>query len=106
VFVTFALIDRVGRKPFLIIGSAGMFVTLAAVSIAFSQGAITEDGSIALSDTGGLIALVAANLYVFFFNMSWGPVMWIALGEMFPNQIRGTGLAVAGLFQWGSNLGK
>jgi SP family sugar:H+ symporter-like MFS transporter len=53
----------------------------------------------------GLLALVAANVYVMFFNFSWGPVMWVMLGEMFPNQIRGSGLAVSGLFQWGSNFG-
>lgn len=38
------------------------------------------------------------------FNFSWGPVMWVMLGEMFPNQIRGSGLAVSGLFQWGTNF--
>ncbi|WP_265128031.1 MFS transporter, partial [Xanthomonas chitinilytica] len=42
--------------------------------------------------------------YVIFFNMSWGPVMWVMLGEMFPNQIRGSGLAVAGAAQWTSNF--
>jgi SP family sugar:H+ symporter-like MFS transporter len=52
----------------------------------------------------GTLALVSANAYVFFFNMSWGPVMWVMLGEMFPNQIRGSGLAVSGLFQWSSNF--
>ena len=51
------------------------------------------------------VALVAANVYVMLFNMTWGPVLWIMLGEMFPNQIRGTGLAVSGLAQWGSNFG-
>jgi SP family sugar:H+ symporter-like MFS transporter len=51
------------------------------------------------------MALVAANAYVVFFNGSWGPVMWVMLGEMFPNQIRGTGLAVSGIAQWGSNFG-
>lgn len=45
----------------------------------------------------GPLALVAANVYVVFFNFSWGPVMWVMLGEMFPNQIRGTGLASIGL---------
>ncbi len=40
-----------------------------------------------------------------FFNLSWGPVMWILLGEMFPNQIRGSGLAVAGFAQWIANYG-
>ncbi len=49
------------------------------------------------------LALIAANLYVIFFNFSWGPVMWVMLGEMFPNQIRGSALAVAGLAQWGAN---
>src|SRR3546814_12609259 len=47
---------------------------------------------------------LCANLYVIFFNVSWGPVMWVMLGEMFPNQIRGSALAVAGLAQWGANF--
>ena len=49
------------------------------------------------------LALIAANLYVIFFNVSWGPVMWVMLGEMFPNQIRGSALAVAGFAQWFAN---
>ena len=56
-----------------------------------------------LNETAGYVALVAANLYVIFFNFSWGPVMWVMLGEMFPNQMRGSALAVAGLAQWGAN---
>ena len=51
------------------------------------------------------MALIAANLYVVFFNGSWGPVMWVMLGGMFPNQISGTDPAVGGLAQWGSNFG-
>ncbi len=47
--------------------------------------------------------MIAANLYVIFFNVSWGPVMWVMLAEMFPNQIRGSALAVAGFFQWFAN---
>ena len=50
------------------------------------------------------MALIAANLYVIFFNLSWGPIMWVMLGEMFPNQIRGPALAVAGAAQWTSNF--
>lgn len=102
--VTVVLIDRIGRKPLLWIGSAGMAVTLAAVAIAFATGTLDGNGTLQLSDRMGVLALVAANAYVIFFNMSWGPVMWVMLGEMFPNQIRGSGLAVAGLFQWGSNF--
>jgi sugar porter (SP) family MFS transporter len=99
------LIDKVGRKPLLWVGSAGMAVTLAAVTVAFSTATLDAAGKLGLSDTMGVVALVAANLYVIFFNMSWGPVMWVMLGEMFPNQIRGSGLAVAGAAQWGSNFG-
>jgi SP family sugar:H+ symporter-like MFS transporter len=41
---------------------------------------------------------------VIFFNVSWGPIMWVMLGEMFPNQIRGSALAVAGFAQWFANF--
>ncbi|GAA4780690.1 sugar porter family MFS transporter [Stakelama sediminis] len=101
--VTVFTIDKIGRKPLLLIGSAGMTVTLAVVAIMFSTGTFT-DGTLHLSDQNGLIALIAANLYVIFFNVSWGPVMWVMLGEMFPNQIRGSGLAVSGFAQWGANF--
>ena len=98
-----AVIDRIGRKPLLLIGSAGMFVTLAVVAWCFSQ-AQTIDGAVHLPGSVGLIALVAANAYVVFFNLSWGPVMWVMLGEMFPNQMRGSALAVAGFAQWIANF--
>lgn len=103
--VTIMIIDKVGRKPLLWIGSAGMALSLALVAIAFSTGELGDGGDLVLSDAMGVLALVAANVYVIFFNGSWGPVMWVMLGEMFPNQIRGSGLAVSGLFQWVSNFG-
>lgn len=103
VALALVLIDRVGRKPLLLIGSLGMTVTLATVAYAFAT-ADFSSGELVLSDTMGKVALVSANAYVMFFNFSWGPVMWVMLGEMFPNQLRGSGLAIAGLFQWGSNF--
>lgn len=102
--LSMALIDKLGRKPLLWIGSLGMGVTLALMVLAFASGSLDATGKLALSDNMGIAALVAANLYVMFFNFSWGPVMWVMLGEMFPNQIRGSGLAVAGLFQWLANF--
>ena len=99
---TIALVDKIGRKPLLLIGSAGMAVTLAVVAYAFST-AVQGPNGVELPGNNGVIALVAANLYVIFFNISWGPIMWVMLGEMFPNQIRGSGLAVAGFFQWIAN---
>lgn len=104
VLITIAVIDRIGRKPLLLIGSSGMAVTLAVMTASFVGADTAASGDLLLSDNAGLAALVAANAYVFFFNVSWGPVMWVMLGEMFPNQIRGSGLAVSGLSQWGCNF--
>lgn len=81
-----------------------MAATLATMAMAFATGS-ASGGQLELSDSAGLIALIAANAYVFLFNFSWGPVMWVMLGEMFPNQIRGSGLAVSGLSQWLVNFG-
>ena len=102
--VTVLLIDKIGRKPLLWVGSAGMAVSLALVAFAFASGSLDAAGKLQLSGNMGVLALVAANVYVIFFNVSWGPVMWVMLGEMFPNQIRGSGLAVAGLAQWSANF--
>ena len=103
VIVALALIDRVGRKPLLLVGSIGMAVTLSILVFCFSQAQLV-DGAVTLPGSIGVIALLAANGYVIFFNASWGPVMWVSLGEMFPNQIRGSGLAVSGFFQWAANF--
>lgn len=102
--ITFFLVDKIGRRPLLLVGSVGMTITLALVAYAFAGAPLDAKGSLVLSGSMGLLALIAANLYVVFFNMSWGPVVWIMLGEMFPNQIRGTGLAIAGLAQWIANF--
>lgn len=103
VFITMYLIDKIGRKPFLMIGSIGMAISLAVMVFVFANSILDANGDLSLGDMG-LLALVAANVYVFFFNMSWGPVMWVMLGEMFPNQVRGSGLAVAGFAQWAANF--
>ena len=57
-----------------------------------------------LSATAGHIAIVAANLYVVFFGLSWGPVVWVLLGEMFNNRIRAYALAIAAAVQWVANF--
>ncbi len=98
------LIDKIGRKPLLMIGSIGMSVTLSIMAIIFGTAVVQQGGDLDLSSSSGVMALIAANAYVMFFNFSWGPVMWVMLGEMFPNQLRGSGLAVSGLFQWVANF--
>src|SRR5690606_23512374 len=87
------LLDRVGRRPLLMIGSAGMAVMLAVATYAFSQ-AGTVNGEPNLADPYGPMALIAAHVFVFFFAISWGPVVWVLLGEMFPNRFRAPALAV------------
>jgi MFS transporter, SP family, sugar:H+ symporter len=99
-----ALIDRAGRKPLLLVGSAGMAVTLAAMAVAFYTAGIGPDGRPLLSHTAALAGLAAANLYIVAFAISWGPVMWVLLGEMFPNQMRGAALAVSGATNWVANF--
>ncbi len=101
--VTIGLVDKIGRKPLLLIGSVGMSITLFTLVYVFANGTLDPAGSLQLSANLGIVALVAANLYVIFFNVSWGPIMWVMLGEMFPNQIRGSALAVCGFAQWFSN---
>jgi len=102
-FVAIALIDKLGRKPLLLAGSIGMAVTLGGLAWIFGMSPM-EGGNLKLSSSMGTIALLLANAYVFCFGTSWGPVMWVMLGEMFPNRIRGSGLAVAGLSQWLANF--
>ena len=101
-FVTIAVIDKIGRKPLLLIGSAGMAIALFVMVYAFSTGTLEGD-KLNLPGHMGQIAVAAALSYSALFNISWGPVMWVMLGEMFPNQIRGSSLAVAGFFQWFAN---
>ena len=103
-FVAIALIDKLGRKPLLIFGSTGMALTLGALSWIFGSSALDATGKLALTGHTGLAALIAANAYIFCFGVSWGPVMWVMLGEMFQNQFRGAALSVSGFVQWISNF--
>ena len=103
-FVAIALIDKVGRKPLLLVGSIGMFVTLAVLTVIFGTAGLDAAGKLMLSDSTGTVALITANLFVVFFGISWGPVVWVLLGEMFNNRIRGAALAVAASAQWIANF--
>ena len=98
------LIDKAGRKPLLLIGSLGMALFLGILAVVFGTAEVGADGNLVLGDAAGRIALVSANLYIVCFGISWGPVMWVLLGEMFPNRIRGAALSLAGLSQWGTNF--
>lgn len=101
-FLAIYLVDRVGRKPLLLVGALGQAVMLGALALIFGFAAEGDAGRLELGGTQGLMALIAANAYIAFFATTWGPVMWVMLGEMFPNKFRGAALAVCGIAQWGS----
>ncbi|WP_322870933.1 sugar porter family MFS transporter [Streptomyces goshikiensis] len=100
--IAMIFVDRIGRKPLALIGSVGMALSLGTAAWAFSFKTGTGD-NISLPDTQGVVALVAANLFVLFFALSWGVVVWVLLGEMFPGRIRAAALGVAAAAQWIAN---
>ncbi|MFL6112105.1 MAG: sugar porter family MFS transporter [Catenulispora sp.] len=100
--VAMSLVDRLGRRPLLLFGSVGMAVSLGVCAWMFSY-STTAGGKTTLPKGQGVAALLGANAYVFFFAMSWGVVVWVLLGEMFPNRIRALALSVAACAQWLAN---
>jgi SP family sugar:H+ symporter-like MFS transporter len=103
-FIAIVLVDKVGRKPLLLTGSIGMFVSLSVLTYIFGSAGLDESSKLVLSDNMGTFALIMANLFVVFFGLSWGPVVWVLLGEMYNNRIRGAALAVAASAQWIANF--
>jgi sugar porter (SP) family MFS transporter len=102
--VAILLVDRIGRRIMLLVGSVGMTVTLGMMSLAFSFGTLDAAGSVTLPDPWATVALICANGFVVFFGATWGPLVWVLLGEMFPNSIRAGALAVAAAAQWAANF--
>jgi MFS family permease len=94
--VAIAVIDRVGRKPLLLVGLAGMTVALGVIGAAF-----------AFSGFSGIISwvtLAGLMLYIASFAVSFGPILWVMLPEIFPLNARGTGTGVSALSNWGANF--
>ena len=119
--VAIGFVDRIGRKPLLLIGSVGMFVTLGILTFVFTTAPQCTQALIdttkphgcsiqadlntpILNSTQGWIAVVALNGFVAFFASTWGPVLWVMLGEMFPNKIRTAALSVAVMTNWIANF--
>lgn len=90
--VAILTVDKFGRKPLLIIGSFGMMIGMAALSV------------LSFMDVIGVAALVFIIIYTASFMMSWGPITWVLISEIFPNTIRGQAVAIAVAAQWISNF--
>jgi len=84
-------VDRLGRKPLLITGSIGMAIGMFGVA------------SMAFSNIIGIGTLVFIIIYTASFMMSWGPICWVLISEIFPNKIRGRAVAIAVAAQWAAN---
>ncbi|GAE36599.1 D-xylose proton-symporter XylE [Halalkalibacter akibai JCM 9157] len=84
-------VDKFGRKPLLIIGSIGMTIGMFGVA------------GMAFSNTIGIWTLIFIIIYTASFMMSWGPVVWVLISEIFPNKIRGQAVAIAVAAQWTAN---
>ncbi|AHK30688.1 sugar transporter [Rhodococcus opacus PD630] len=102
-FVAILFVDRIGRRILLMVGSLGMFVSLLMAAIAFSQATGSGD-DVVLPSPWGAVALIGANLFVIFFASTWGPVMWVMLGEMFPNNMRAYALGISTAANWIANF--
>lgn len=99
-------VDRFGRKPLLIIGAIGMaigMIALGTVAYQLDLGAAAVKG-IAITNPNaaalGTAALISILVYIASFAMSWGPVVWVLISEIFPNVIRGKAMAIAVACQW------
>lgn len=102
-FVAILFVDKIGRRPLLMTGSIGMFVSLLLAAIAFSQ-AVGNGEDVELPAPWGALALVGANAFVIFFAATWGPIMWVMLGEMFPNRMRAVALGISTAANWIANF--
>jgi len=102
--IAISLVDKIGRRPMLLGGAAGMTICLAVVALTFSGAPVAQEGALSLSESEGLIALLAANGYVAFFAITWGPVVWVLLGEIFPNRMRGAAISLSGMAMWLCNF--
>jgi SP family xylose:H+ symportor-like MFS transporter len=90
--VAILTVDRLGRKPLLIIGGIVMGVAMITLGFQFRANAV------------GTGPLIAAMTYIAGFALSWGPVTWVMLSEMFPNAIKNKAMAIAVAAQWIANL--
>ena len=94
--VSMWLIDRVGRRPLLLIGIAGMALTLGALGMAFHRAT--------RSTASTWLAVISVMAYVASFAISLGPIFWLLIAEIYPLKIRSSAEGLSATFNWGSNL--
>jgi len=98
--IAIRIVDRVGRKPMLLVGAAGMVTSLVVLGVSLSVLAQPHHPS----DPAAIITLVCLGTFIAFFAATWGPVVWVMLPEILPLSVRGTAMGVAVLLQWAANF--
>lgn len=88
------LVDRIGRRPLLLVSSSGMLLTLVATGAIFALG----------PHTYGVLLVIAVLLYIVSFALGFGPVFWLMSSEVFPTRLRGAGASTSAFFNWGTNF--
>lgn len=101
-FVAIAIIDKVGRRKMLLSGAAVMMISLAVLALCFAT-THASAGDVGLSGLPAIGALVAINTFAVAFGVTWGPVMWVMLGELFDSRLRSTAMAVCVAVNWMTN---
>jgi MFS transporter, SP family, sugar:H+ symporter len=97
--VAIRYIDRIGRKPLLLLGLVGMVASLTVLGIA----SLLLPQPSSPSDPAAIITLVCLAAYIASFAATWGPVVWVMLPEIFPLRIRGSAMALGTVLLWGAN---
>lgn len=94
--IAVAIMDKIDRTKMLIGGAIGMGISLFVMSFGmkFSGG----------SHVAAIISVIALTIYIAFFSATWGPVMWVMIGEVFPLNIRGLGNSFASVINWAANM--
>jgi SP family sugar:H+ symporter-like MFS transporter len=100
--VAIMIIDKVGRRTMLLAGAGVMAVSLGTLAACFWTATGVGD-DVTLSRGAGITALIAINLFAVAFGVTWGPVMWVMLGELFDSNLRTTAVAVCTAVNWMTN---
>ncbi|MCF6180576.1 sugar porter family MFS transporter [Lutibacter sp.] len=105
-FIAMFTVDKIGRKPLLMIGGFGMLIGFLMMGFTLyfsSYSYINSAGIPGISPTEGVISLIGILIFIGSFAMSMGPVVWVILSEIFPNKIRSAAMSIAVAGQWLAN---
>jgi MFS transporter, SP family, sugar:H+ symporter len=98
--VAIRIVDRVGRKPMLLVGLVGMITSLVVLGV--SSEVLAEPNS--AGDPAAIVTLLCLAGFIASFAATWGPVVWVVLPEVLPLSVRGTAMGLAVFLHWGANF--